>query len=202
MTLVEGGLKKESSKTTSIMDSAVISAIFPLYWKDIFLGSGVAISSTIIISAGHHFNMMRDDVADFTVFVKPSGFISAEFASKVNEADVLVLWLRSPVDAHVHLRGLLPPVDSRVGTIWLSPKPPHDPVISPGFVVSSEAKHCVAQGTVSTTGSSGAPVVDFWGDHVVGIHLSSNMKNGSRVSDFIPSRRLIFLLAEMNIACR
>lgn len=180
----------------------VLEAIYPLYWKDTFLGSCVAISPKILVSAGHHFNMMKDDVGDFTVLARKSYWIPAEYALKVKSHDLLVLWIGEAVAASVNLRGFLPLPQSRVSTIWLSPKPPHEPIFSPGVIISSDENNCVVQGTVSTTGSSGAPVVDIYGDHVIGIHLSSNMKDGSRVSDFLPARKIISLLAETNVSCR
>lgn len=187
---------------TKVVPSAdILHSIYPLYWKDIFLGSCVAIKPKVLISAGHHYNMLRDNVGDFTVLVKPSRWISVEYASKLSSWDTVVLWLNEPVIC-TSLRGFLPAINSRVVTVWLSPKPPHEPIFSPGIVVSGTTDNCVAKGTVSTTGSSGSPVVDFHGDHIVGIHLGSNMKNGSRVSDFIPARKLVYLLARINIACR
>lgn len=179
----------------------LLQSIYPLYWKDSFLGSCVAITPKVAISAGHHFNMIQDDVGDFTILIKPSRWISAEYAKKILLHDVLVLWLDEPVHCSP-LRGYLPPVHCRVATVWLSPKSPHDAIFSPGLVISSDMQNSVIQGTVSTTGSSGAPVVDFYGDHIVGMHLSSNVKNGSRVSHFISARQLVLLLAEMNVSCR
>lgn len=187
--------------TKVLPSSEILNAIYPLYWKDIFLGSCVAITSKIVISAGHHYNMLRDNVGDFTVLVKPSRRTSVEYASKISSHDVVALWLNEPVSC-IEMRAFLPGINSRVATVWLSPKFPHEPIFSPGIVVTSSIDNCVVQGTVSTTGSSGSPVIDFHGDHVVGIHLSSNMKDGSRVSDFIPTRKLIYLLARINISCR
>lgn len=195
------GLHRFEPPTKVAPSAEIINAIYPLYWKDIFLGSCVAIQSKVLISAGHHYNVLRDDVGDFTILVKPSHWISVQYASKLPSWDIVVLWVSEPVSC-TKLRAFLPAIDSRVVTVWLSPKPPHEPIFSPGVIVSSTADNCVVQGTVSTTGSSGSPVIDFHGDHVVGIHLSSNMKNGSRVSDFLPARKLVYLLARINIACR
>ncbi|CCW59761.1 unnamed protein product [Phytomonas sp. EM1] len=180
----------------------LLKCIYALYWKNSFLGSCVAISDNIVISAGHHYNAMKDDVGDFSILVKPNTWIYVEYGAKNSTHDILVLWLCSKVVHFTQLRGFLPPPNSRVATVWLSLKPPHEPVISPGVVVDSDASNCIARGTVSTTGSSGAPVVDTFGDHVVGLHLTSNTRNGSRVSGFIHSRKLVTLLAEMGIVAR
>lgn len=182
--------------------SELLQSIYALYWRDTFLGSGVAISPAVLISAGHHYNAVKDDVGDFSVLVRPSQWVSVTYASKNSSCDLLVLWLSKPVPTYTALRGYLPSVSSHVATVWLSPKPPHDAVVSPGVVIASKAERCVIRGTVSTTGSSGAPVMDFFGEHVVGLHLTSNTQDGSRVSGCVPARKLVALLAEMGIACR
>ncbi|KAG5474221.1 hypothetical protein CUR178_04335 [Leishmania enriettii] len=172
-------------------------SICALYWKDAFLGSCVAIAPCIVMSAGHHYNAARDDVGDFSVLTRPGHWAEVEYASKDSMYDVVVFWLCEEVTTYTALRGYLPAVGAQVATVWLSPKPPHDVIVSPGVVIESDAENCVARGTVSTTGSSGAPVVDVFGEHIVGLHLTSNTRDGSRVSGFIPSRKLISLLAEM-----
>ncbi|KPA80709.1 hypothetical protein ABB37_04881 [Leptomonas pyrrhocoris] len=177
----------------------VARSICALYWKDAFLGSCVAIAPSIVITAGHHYNANRDDVGDFSVLTRPGHWAAVEYASKNSFFDVVVFWLCEAVEAHVSLRGFLPGVGAQVATVWLSPKPPHAAIVSPGVVVESEQENCVARGTVSTTGSSGAPVVDVFGEHVVGLHLTSNTRDGSRVSGFLPARKLVSLLAEMGV---
>ncbi|CAG9578019.1 conserved hypothetical protein [Leishmania major strain Friedlin] len=175
----------------------LIRAICALYWKDTFLGSCVAIAPSIVVTAGHHYNAVRDDVGDFSVLTRPGHWAAVEYASKDSTYDVVVFWLCEEVTTHTSLRGYLPAVGAQVATVWLSPKPPHDAIVSPGVVIESEAERCVARGTVSMTGSSGAPVVDVFGEHIVGLHLTSNTRDGSRVSGFIPSRKLVSLFAEM-----
>ncbi|KPI87730.1 hypothetical protein ABL78_3203 [Leptomonas seymouri] len=174
-------------------------SICALYWKDAFLGSCVAIAPSIVITAGHHYNAIRDDVGDFSVLTRPGHWTVVEYASKNSLFDVVVFWLYEKVESHVSLRGFFPGVGAQVATVWLSPKPPHAAIVSPGVVVESELENCVVRGTVSTTGSSGAPVVDVFGEHVVGLHLTSNTRDGSRVSGFLPARKLISLLAEMGV---
>lgn len=174
-------------------------SICALYWKDAFLGSCVAIAPTIVLTAGHHYNASRDDVGDFSVLTRPGHWAAVEYAAKNSSFDVVVFWLCEEVAAHVALRGYLPAVGAQVSTVWLSPKPPHAAIVSPGVVVESEVENCVARGTVSTTGSSGAPVADVFGAHVVGLHLTSNTRDGSRVSGFLPARKLVSLLAEMGV---
>lgn len=183
-------------------DSDAAAAVYALYWKDAFLGSCFAVAPDVLVSAGHHYNSSKDDVGDFTILVGRSKWMSVTHAAENSTHDVLVLWVGGRLEHYVSLRGFLPPVHSHVATVWLSPKPPHDPVISPGVVVESTLDNCTARGTVSTTGSSGAPVVDFYGAHVVGLHLTSDTREGSRVSGFLPARQLITLLAEMGFACR
>jgi hypothetical protein len=183
-----------------VQPSALLSrSICALYWKDTFLGSCVAITPTVVITAGHHYNANRDDVGDFSVLTRPGHWAAVEYASKNSSFDVVVFWLCEEVVAHVSLRGFLPAVGAQVVTVWLSPKPPHTAIVSPGVVIESALENCVARGTVSTTGSSGAPVVDVFGEHVVGLHLTSNTRNGSRVSGFLPARKLVSLLAEMGV---
>ncbi|KAG5499430.1 hypothetical protein JKF63_07993 [Porcisia hertigi] len=172
-------------------------SIRALYWRDSFLGSCVAIAPSIVMTAGHHYNAVRDDVGDFSVLTRPGHWAAVEYAVKDSTYDVAVFWLCEEVTAYTALRGYLPAVGARVTTVWLSPKPPHDAIVSPGVVVESEEENCVARGTVSTTGSSGAPVVDIFGEHIVGLHLTSNTRGGSRVSGFIPSRKLVSLLTDM-----
>ncbi|KAK7200217.1 hypothetical protein NESM_000073200 [Novymonas esmeraldas] len=172
-------------------------SICALYWKDTFLGSCVAIAPSIVITAGHHYNAVRDDVGDFSVLTRPGHWAAVEYASKDSKYDVVVFWLCEEVVAHTALRGYLPAVGAQVATVWLTPKPPHDAIVSPGVVIESEVESCVVRGTVSMTGSSGAPVVDVYGDHLVGLHLTSNTRDGSRVSGFLPARKLVSLFAEM-----
>lgn len=178
---------------------SLTQSIYALYWRDTFLGNCVAISSTVLISAGHHYNAKKDDIGEFSVLVGKSRWVGVEYGAKNGMCDVLVLWLNSPVVYFSPLRGYLPGLHARVATVWLSPKPPHDPIVSPGVVVESNFNNCTVRGTVSTSGSSGAPVVDFFGENVVGLHLTSDTKDGSRVSGFIPARKLISILAEMDV---
>ncbi|CCW67261.1 unnamed protein product [Phytomonas sp. Hart1] len=181
---------------------ALLKSVYALYWKEAFLGSCVAIAADLVISAGHHYNVLKDDVGDFSVLVRPQTWVAVEYAAKSSAHDVLVLWLGGAVGHFTTLRGFLPPLRARVSTVWLSLKPPHEPVVSPGVVVESGAAGCLARGTVSTTGSSGAPVVDTFGDFVVGLHLTSNTRDGSRVSGFIPARKVVAVLGEMGVISR
>lgn len=183
-------------------NGSLTSSIHALYWQDKFLGSCFAVAPDIVLSAGHHFNAAKDDVGDFTVMVGHSNWMRVAYAAKNSSCDVLVLWVTGTLSTYVSLRGFLPPLGVNVATVWLSPKPPHDPIVSPGIVTESSLEHCTARGTVSTTGSSGAPVVDYYGSVVVGLHLTSNTRDGSRVSGFLPARRLIRVLAEMGVTCR
>lgn len=172
-------------------------SICALYHKDAFLGSCVAIAPSIVMTAGHHYNTVRDDVGDFSVLTRPGHWAAVEYAAKDSTYDVAVFWIGEEVRVHCNLRGYLPAVGAQVATVWLSPKPPHDTIVSPGVVMESQVDNCVVRGTVSTTGSSGAPVVDVYGEHIVGLHLTSNTRDGSRVSGFIPARKLIGVLADM-----
>lgn len=187
------------SLSASPPSSLLTQSIYALYWKDTFLGSCVAISPAIVITAGHHYNAKKDDVGDFSVLTRTSHWSPVEYASKNSSFDVVVFWLCEDVGSYTPLRGYLPSIGSQVSTVWLSPKPPHDAIISPGVVIESDVNSCIARGTVSTTGSSGAPVVDAYGDHIVGLHLTSNTRDGSRVSGFVSARKLIGLLAEMGV---
>lgn len=182
--------------------SSLVKAIYALYWRDTFLGSCFAVSDTVLISAGHHYNANKDDVGDFSVLVGKSRWVRVEYASKNGSNDLLVLWLCNKVQSFTSLRGYLPQKHARVATVWLSPKPPHEPIVSPGVVIESSLDGCIARGTVSTQGSSGAPVIDFLGDRVVGMHLTSNTRDDSRVSGFISARKLVALLVEMSVTCR
>ncbi|EPY37253.1 hypothetical protein STCU_00044 [Strigomonas culicis] len=182
--------------------SGITRSVLALYWKDVFLGNCVAVSERIVVSAGHHFNLKADDVGDFSVLVDDAKWLPAEYVAKNTQVDILVFWLTGAVPAFVALRGFLPQAGCSVVTVWRSPKPPHDTIVSPGVVIESDLTGCLAKGTVSTTGTSGAPVLDFFGDHVVGLHLFSNTRDGSRVSGFLPARKMVAVLAEMGVVCR
>ncbi|ORC93409.1 uncharacterized protein TM35_000012860 [Trypanosoma theileri] len=201
--------------------AAVLQAMHALYWRGVFLGTCVAVSPRVLVTAGHHYNAAKDDVGDFTVRhpqqqqqqqqqqqkkEKYNGDEAeeetrVEHAAKNAAHDLLVLWVSRDLQC-VLLRGFLPPVQARVATVWMSTKWPHETIVSPGVVIESSAVSCMARGTVSTSGSSGAPVIDYFGDHVVGMHLTSNTRDGSRVSGFIPARKIVALLSEMGINCR
>ncbi|KAH9599069.1 hypothetical protein LSM04_006732 [Trypanosoma melophagium] len=200
--------------------AAVLHALHALYWRGVFLGTCVAVSPRVLVTAGHHYNAAKDDVGDFTVRhpqqqqqakkkekennnenEEEGEETRVEHAAKDAAHDLLVLWVSRDLPC-VLLRGFLPPVQARVATVWMSTKWPHETIVSPGVVIESSAVSCVARGTVSTSGSSGAPVIDYFGDHVVGMHLTSNTRDGSRVSGFIPARKIVALLSEMGINCR
>lgn len=181
---------------------AVLSGIYPLYFRDEFLGSCIAIAPRILITAGHHFNSLKDDVGDLHLLDGASeGEITVAYVSKDRVHDLLVLWVSADLN-WVPLRGFQPPVGARVATVWLSTKWPHDTIVSPGTVIEVNRGNCVVRGTVSTTGSSGSPVVDQFGDHIVGMHLISNTRDGSRVSGFISSRMIVSALVAMGVSCR
>lgn len=187
---------------TFTLSSAITRSIYPLYWKSSFLGSCFAIGPCVFVSAGHHFNTVKDDVGDFMIWLDDENGVEVHYVAKVPRCDLLVLWVNQPTESYTSLRAFLPPVNSRVVTAWLSPQAPHELVLSPSTVITSDAVNCVAQGTVTTAGSSGAPVVDFAGDHVVGMHVASNVKRGSRVSDFIPARKMVAAFSELGVPCR
>ncbi|KAG8343166.1 hypothetical protein ERJ75_001609600 [Trypanosoma vivax] len=179
-----------------------LNAMHALYWRENFLGTCFAIGPRVIITAGHHYNAAKDDVGEFSLR-SPSlpRSVFVEYAAKNSVHDLLVLWVDMDVE-HVDLRAFLPPIQARVATVWLSTKWPHQDVVSPGVVVESSVDSCLARGTVSTTGSSGAPVIDCFGDHIVGMHLTSDTRDGSRVSGFLPSRKIVSILSEMGVASR
>ncbi|RNF08059.1 putative trypsin-like cysteine/serine peptidase [Trypanosoma conorhini] len=181
--------------------SEVLKAMHALYWRGGFLGTCVAVLPRVLVTAGHHFNAVKDDVGDFAVRHPDMPEARVEHALKDGANDILVLWVDTDLD-HIPLRGFLPPLQARVATVWLSTKWPHETIVSPGVVIESTLLSCVARGTVSTSGSSGAPVIDHFGDHVVGMHLTSNTRDGSRVSGFIPARKIVSVLAEMGVSCR
>ncbi|CAD2218664.1 hypothetical protein AGDE_00261 [Angomonas deanei] len=182
--------------------SSLLNSIYALYHKDVFLGSCFAIAPLVIVSAGHHYNTTKDDVGDFSILSGTSKWTKAEYGAKNPNHDMAVFWLVEPVPCFLPLRGHFPRTQSHVATIWLSLKPPHEHIISPGVVMNSNHETCLIKGTVSTTGSSGAPVVDFFGTHFVGIHLTSNTRDGSRVSGCLTARKMVSLLAEMGVTCR
>ncbi|KEG13745.1 hypothetical protein DQ04_00811050 [Trypanosoma grayi] len=179
----------------------VLHAMHALYWRGSFLGTCVAVAPRVLVTAGHHYNAVKDDVGDFSVRQPGRCEARVEHAAKNGAHDTLVLWVNTDLDC-VLLRGFLPPVQARVATVWLSTKWPHETVVSPGVVIESDMCNCVARGTVSTSGSSGAPVIDYFGDHVVGMHLTSNTRDGSRVSGFLPARKIVSILADMDVKSR
>nr|CCC89760.1 conserved hypothetical protein [Trypanosoma congolense IL3000] len=188
--------------STLKLSDTILDALYSLYLNDEFLGTCFAIAPRVLISAGHHYSVTKDFTDHFNIRdAHNDDVIVATYLSKDRAHDVLIIWVQRDLRC-VPLRGFLPPVHARVVTVWLSTKVPHDPILSPSVVIESGADGCLAKGTVSMTGSSGAPVVDFFGDHVVGMHLTSNTRNGSRVSGFLPARTILSILIDLEVKCR
>ena len=183
---------------------AIVNALMVLTLDDLFVGNCIAVTGQVVLTAGHHFNANKDDPSRFAVVSRAGNVYKAEFALKHSKLDVAIFWVSAQARLpHVNLRGYRPPVESRVATVWLNRVPPHhDLIVTPATVISSEIGLCQAKGSVTTGGTSGAPVIDSRGELLVGIHLSSNKRDGSRVSEFICSRDVLSALAEHNISLR
>lgn len=179
-------------------------AMVTLFHQGEMIGTGLAVTPRIVLSAGHHFNSRVDDVGDFVIKLRSqtTGRIRAKFGQKKVDSDLLVLWVERDVPFY-QLRGLLPVVGSRVATIFHSPVAPHDVILSPALVVGNTPSLCKARGTVTSQGSSGGVVVDGAGLSVVGLHLSANSVKrgggGGRISEFISARAIIEALGDMAI---
>ncbi len=183
----------------------IVNAVMALTLDSVFVGNCIAVTGQVVLTAGHHFNSSKDDPSRFAVISRRGDVFPAEFVLKNSKRDVALFWVsRSARLPSINLRGFRPPVGSRVATVWMNSLPPHhDLLTTPGVVISSERGLCQARGSVTSGGTSGAPVVDSpLGSIVVGIHLSSNKKDGSRVSEFVPSADILVALAESGISLR
>jgi len=185
---------------------AIANSILALYFEGKFAGTCIGVAPRMVVTAGHHAMLNRDDIGQFTVMRPSRGrppvrLAAAEYAAKDRPADLLVLWLDAPVP-FVPIRGYLPGEAAHVATVWLHRDPPHEVIVSPGIVSNSAAQLCEVRGTVSTVGCSGAAVVNMTGTVIVGMHLSSNTKQGVRVSEFAPARNLLATLSQLGISLR
>ena len=184
---------------------AVVEALMALTVDSAFVGNCIAVTGQIVLTAGHHFNSNKDDPSRFAVVTRKGEVFSCEYALKNTKFDVAIFWVTSTARLPcVPLRGFRPPVGCQVATVWLNMLPPHhDLLVTPAVVMSSEKGLCQARGSVTVQGSSGAPVVDSQlGRIVLGIHLSSNKKDGSRISEFVPTSDVLAVLAEGGISLR
>lgn len=131
--------------------------------------------------------------------------VKVQYFQKAPTLDAMLVWVDEDLPSFVsNFRGVLPGVGAQVLTAWLCPESPLTTplIVSPGQVIHSHPQLSYAQGTVSVAGCSGAPVLSEQGDRVVGMHLSSNVKNGSRTSEFVCSKTLVSLLAEAGVNLR
>lgn len=185
---------------------AVARAMVGILHNGTFIGSGLCVAPKIIITAGHHYNSKVDKVEEFSVAAlsnKLQGLNQgspAAWAQKKVDADVLILWLKkTPRDVYP-LRALLPQMGSRVMTMYICPVEPYRLMMSPAIIVGNKVELCLARGTVTSKGCSGAVVIDELGS-VVGMHLSSNRlhKERARISEFISARGVIAALIALEI---
>jgi hypothetical protein len=179
----------------------VREATFTLLYDGEFAGTALAVGPRLVITAGHHFKVSQQDVGLLTLhnaaFVsKRKQGVGIAYVQKDQGHDLLLLWPEEDLPC-VRVHRLRPMPGARVATVYSSPKAPHRELItSPGQVYSTTEKLCRSRGTVTTQGASGAPVIDSYGERIVGIHLSVSDIGlaGTWVSEFVPADRVVQLL--------
>jgi hypothetical protein len=179
----------------------VREATFTLLYDGEFAGTALAVGPRLVITAGHHFKVSQQDVGLLTLhnaaFVsKRKQGVGIAYVQKDQGHDLLLLWPEEDLPC-VRVHRLRPMPGARVATVYSSPKAPHRELItSPGQVYSTTEKLCRSRGTVTTQGASGAPVIDSYGERIVGIHLSVSDIGlaGTWVSEFVPADRVVQLM--------
>uniref|UniRef100_A0A7S1QNZ2 Serine protease n=1 Tax=Neobodo designis TaxID=312471 RepID=A0A7S1QNZ2_NEODS len=188
------------------VSSEVRAATFTLFYDDQFAGTAVAIGPRLIVTAGHHFKTTQNDPGLLRLTSpghrgRKAGAVGVAYVQKDRHRDIMIMWPEEDVP-YTTLRGYRPVVGSRVLTLYASPREPHQKLVeSPGTVNSTTEKLCRSLGTVTTQGASGAPVLDSYGDSVVGLHLSvsDSAADGSWVSEFVPSAAVVDMLRDAKV---
>ena len=183
---------------------AVRQATFTLWYGDQYAGTAIAVGARLVITAGHHFMTTTGDAGMLSLrssvvkTKKPRAGVGIAFAQKSVQYDVLLLWPEEDLP-FVPIYALTPDVGLRVVTAYASPIAPHeDLVVSPGTVRDVSPRLCRSLGTVTTAGASGAPVLDSYGERIVGMHLSvsDSAPDGTWMSEFVPAATIVELLAQ------
>lgn len=178
-------------------------ATFTLLLGGQFAGTALAVGPRLVVTAGHHFRVTADDPGQLRLRndfhrAKGRGGAGVAYVQKDRVRDLMLLWPEEDLP-FVTVRAYSGVLGARVATAYCTPHPPHrDLVVSPGQVCHVSDVLCRSLGTVTTQGASGAPVIDSYGDRVVGLHLSvsDSGPGGSWVSEFAPARSIVGLLRD------
>jgi hypothetical protein len=189
------------------VSAGIRAATFTLFYDEQFAGTAFAVGPRLVMSAGHHFKTSQNDPGLLRLHAeghrgkKEGGTVGVAYVQKDRFRDLLIMWPEEDVP-FVPLRGWLPGVGSRVLTLYASPRPPHKKLVeSPGTVSTVGDRLCRSHGTVTTQGASGAPVVDSFGEYVIGLHISvsNSAADGSWVSEFAPSAAVVDMLCDAGV---